>query len=313
MSVTDRARTLPRRVLESIVRQQLWSAGDRVLVAVSGGMDSMVLMHLLSRLCDAHKGELEVASVDHGLRSESAAEVRTVAAAARQLDLKCHTLCLNLDAGPNLGLRAREARQEALLALGHHRIATGHHQDDQAETVLQHLLRGAGMTGLSGMKAASGHFCRPLLSEPKAVLRAWAEAEQITWVEDPSNAASQRGQIRTLMPKLDALHGGASGALARSARLLAHEDALLQKLTDDAWSTVSLGVGLDREALACQHPAIQLRLLRRLIAHVPARVGSDPLEAVLEGALMTPGRLDLGAGWVLILANGRLVVEGPTR
>ena len=311
MSAQQRARTLPKRVLESIRRLPLWTPGDSVLVSVSGGLDSTVLLHLLAELQPAHKAVLEVATVDHGLRPEAAAEAQAVQESARRLGLVCHVIELGLSPGPNLGLRARQARRDALMALGHTRIATGHHQDDQAETVLQHLLRGAGMTGLSGMRPLAEPFCRPLLAEPRAVLVAWAEAQGLCWVEDPSNATSQRGEIRRLMPELDALHGGAVATLARSARLLAQEDALLSGLADSAWSAVTRGAGLDRSALAGQHPAIQLRLLRRLIASVPARVGADPLEAVVAGALMHSGRLDLAEGWALVCQDGALVVVSP--
>ncbi len=311
MTVHQRARTLPKRVLESIRRMALWAPEQSVLVAVSGGLDSTALLHLLHELQPAHKGVLEVATVDHGLREESVSEVAVVQQMAAGLGLHCHVIKLGLALGPNLGLRAREARRAALIALGHTRIATGHHQDDQAETVLQHLLRGAGMTGLSGMRPLADPFCRPLLAEPRAVLSAWAQDRGLSWVEDPSNAASQRGEIRRLMPQLDALHGGAAATLARSARLLAQEDSLLTELVDAAWSTVATGQGLGRAALAAQHPAIQLRLLKRLIASVPARVGAEPLEAVVDGALMHAGRLDLAEGWVLACVDGALVVSPP--
>jgi tRNA(Ile)-lysidine synthase len=306
-------RTLPQRVLGAVRSRPLWTPGDRVVIAVSGGVDSVVLLVLLARLQGAHKGRLEVATVDHGLRPESAQEVVRVAALAQSLGLPCHVLSLGLKPGPNLSQRAREARQAALVALGSDRIATGHHLDDQAETVLQHLLRGAGMRGLQGMQPLRGPFCRPLLAEPRAVLEAWARSEGLSWTEDPSNAGSQRGQIRALMPELDRLYGGASRTLARSARLLAREDALLHTLADEAWQSVCRPGGLDRAGLSAQHPAMQLRLLRRLTSEVTARVGAEPLEAIVDGALQHTGCLDLGEGWSLVCSQGLLSVEPPGR
>ena len=305
--MSGQARTLQPRVLECIRRCVLWSPGDTVAVAVSGGVDSLVLLHLLHRTQGAHGGKLTVLSADHGLRDESAAEVEGVRAVAQALDLPFVGVHLEIEPGPNLAERARDARKDVLLQLGTDRIATGHHEDDQAETVLYHLLRGSGMAGLRGMQARDGPWVRPLLFESRAVIQAWAESEGLSWVEDPSNPHSQRGQLRRLIPLLDEVHGGASRALARSARLLAREDALLEGLEDDAWRAIFSGKGLNREGLASVHPALQLRLLKRLIGHLPVRAGT--LETVIDGALHNKGRLDLGGGACLVALDGVLFVE----
>jgi tRNA(Ile)-lysidine synthase len=231
--------------------------------------------------------------------------------AARELGLGFVGLAVELEAGPNLAARAREARRAVLQGVGTDRIATGHHETDQAETVLFHMLRGSGARGLRGMQPLDGPWCRPLLFEPRAVLEAWASAEGLDWVEDPSNATSQRGLLREIMPRLDTVHGGASGALARSARLLAREDALLDDMAEVGWAEVHDAGGVNRTMLARLHPALQLRLLRRLVAPCPAQVRADPLEAVLTGALLAPGSLDLGEGWRLVQAGGWLRLEGP--
>jgi len=300
-------RTLQLRVLEHIHTAKLWVPGDRVLVAVSGGADSTALLHLLHKTQGAHGGVLSVMTIDHGLRKASAAEVAGVLAQCEMIGLPCSVLNLGLSAGPNLAERARNARREALLAMGTDRIATGHHEDDQAETVLYHLLRGSGMQGLMGMAAQRGPWVRPLLREPRAVLAAWVKAEGLSWVEDPSNADSQRGHIRALMPGLDALHGGSRRALARSARLLAREDALLSELTDRAWAAVQRDGGLCAKGLAAQHPALRLRLLRRLVGHTGVR--ADALETVARGALGNGGTFDLGHGLKLVCESSVLRVS----
>lgn len=112
--------------------------------AVSGGVDSVVLLHALVALGQRP----EVVSCDHGLRPEAADEVRFVEGLAQGLGLPCHVLRLEVGAGPDLASRARAARYAAWDALPAGDIALGHHQDDQAETVLDHLMRGAGAGGL---------------------------------------------------------------------------------------------------------------------------------------------------------------------
>lgn len=303
------ARTLQLRVLDAIRRGNLWEPGHSVAVAVSGGVDSLVLLHLLHRTQSAHGAKLMVMSADHGLRKESAAEVEGVRAVAETLGIPFVAVRLDIEPGPNLAERARDARKEALNELGTDRIATGHHEDDQAETVLYHLLRGSGMRGLRGMQPRDGDWVRPLLFESRSVIQAWAEMEELAWVEDPSNPSSQRGQLRRLIPLLDEVHGGSGRALARSARLLAREDAFLVGLEDEAWQSFSTGRGLNRVGLASVHPALQLRLLRRLVGGRSVRAGT--LEAVIDGALQEKGRLDLGGGACLVYLDGVLFVDEP--
>ncbi len=307
MNVEARARTLPRRVIDTIRRTRMWSPGHRVLVAVSGGVDSTVLLHVLHQTAGAHGAELGVASVDHGLRVESQDEVRRVGETARLLGIPFHDFRLNLEAGANLSARARDGRRAVLTSLGFDFIATGHHEDDQAETVLHNMLRGSGTRGLRGMQLCDGQWVRPLLFEQRSVIEAWARSQGLQWEEDPSNPGSQRGRIRELMPQLDALHGGASRALARSARLLAREDALIDSMVDDAWNGLVLGEGISRSKLSEFHPALQLRILRRLIGSRSVR--ADPLESVVEGGLSERGVLDLGEGLRLRLEKGVLTVE----
>ena len=149
-------------------------------------------------------------------------------------------------------------------------------------------------------------WCRPLLDESRVTLAAWAGEEGLSWVEDPSNEDSQRGALRRLMPALDQIHGGAAGALARSGRLLAREDHLLDGLTDAAWERCAEGDGLSVSRMRAEHPAIQLRLLRRLTRGCPKPVRADQLEAFLDWEPQGGARLPLPAGWALVYRRGIL-------
>ncbi len=306
--VAGRARTLPRRVLAAVRSQRLWSPGQTVLVAVSGGLDSTVLLELLWRTRDAHGGRLRVVSLDHGLRTESAQEVADVLRRCDTLGVPAEGIALDVAPGPNVAARARSARRSALLARGTDRIATAHHLDDQAETVLQRLMAGSGAAGLRGMQPLDAPWCRPLLDIPRAELRAWADAEGLSWVEDPSNEGSERGRLRALLGGLGELRVGAVRGLSRSARLLAREDALLDTLLDEAWPRVGRDGGLDPAALATLHPALQLRALRRLTG---GRGRADQLERVLGATLAEGWAVELGGGWSVRVRGGLLrVVEG---
>lgn len=212
-----------------------------VLLAVSGGPDSMAMMHLAARWAGglgAGAPELHVATVDHGLRSASRAEAEQVAAAARALGLPHQVLSWR---GPKpvtrIQERARAARYALLVeharAIGARRILTAHHADDQAETVLFRLGRGSGPAGLAGMRretplAPDMILVRPLLDCRKADLRAVCEAVGGASVDDPSNhdPAFARARLRKMAPAAAALGLDVRTLTRLAARLGRAEDAL---------------------------------------------------------------------------------------
>src|SRR5580692_1467897 len=182
-------------VLRTIAARALFQRGDRVIVAVSGGPDSMALLHLLWEAQERLGLTLEVAGVDHGLRPAAAGELELVRARAEALGLPFVRLTVDLGGGRRrAGLQdaARRARLGALAALaaerGARRIALGHQADDQAETVLFRIVRGTGLRGLGGIPYVRGPFVRPLLDLRRAQILRYLGRRSISFVEDPSNA-----------------------------------------------------------------------------------------------------------------------------
>ncbi|HEV3495174.1 MAG TPA: tRNA lysidine(34) synthetase TilS, partial [Actinomycetes bacterium] len=229
--------------------------GTEVTCAVSGGADSLALLVLAV----AAGCRVTAVHVDHGLRPESVSEAQVVRAAAERFGARFRGVAATVAPGPNLEARARAARY-AVLPPG---VLTGHTADDQAETVLLNLLRGAGLDGLAGM-APEGH---PLLRLRRAETRALCRALVLEWVEDPSNAdpAFRRNRVRAeLLPLAEAIAArDVVPILARQAALLRDEAALLDSLAAgldpcDARSLAAAPVVLARRAvrrwLADQHP-----------------------------------------------------------
>ncbi len=212
--MTRRTR-MPARMLEFVRSRGLLSRGDRVLVAVSGGPDSMVLLRILADLRAVLGIDLAVGHVDHGLRTASQRDAAFVAAQAAALALPCFSRCVDVrerarQTGASIETAAREARYEALreaaVEAGADRIATGHTATDQAETVLMRLMRGTGPLGLTGIEASTAHgIVRPLLCATADEVRRYALDQGIPTTDDATNRDPRhfRNRVRmTLLPRM---------------------------------------------------------------------------------------------------------------
>lgn len=247
----------------------------------------MVALALLARLRPSLGHELAIAHVDHGLWSHSATARQAVADSAMAHHLPFGAEQLDVGHGPDLEHRARLARYAALerlrLHLGGTCLATAHHADDQAETLLLRMARGCGPEALVGIRAQrDGVIVRPLLGLSRADLRTLAELLAVTWVEDLSNADDtfSRNRLRhEVLPVLEEALPGATAALARTASHLADQQGVL-----DAWMTRALDGALasdtteqgamrltmDSAALPTDAP-----LLGSLLQHICRRLGCE--------------------------------------
>lgn len=226
--------TFLRQTVERAFRRHgLWGRG--ALVAVSGGLDSTCLARLVAELAPEGLGPVALAHVDHALRPESAEDAAFCRDLAAELGLPFRYRRLdpgsrrgNLHAWARAERRAFLKREREALGLGC--VALAHHADDQAETVLFRLIRGAGPRGLGGMAEWSPPFLRPLLGIWRRDLEGVAVACGWRWREDPSNLSPRfaRARLRQeVLPLLEAVRPGAKGALLRSAGLIARDDRVL--------------------------------------------------------------------------------------
>jgi tRNA(Ile)-lysidine synthase len=264
--------------------------GDGVAVAVSGGADSLALLHALRVLSRPRRWGLAVLTVDHGLRPGSAADAAFVADHAKSLGLPVRVLTLapaDLDAHRAAGPEgaARAARYAALWPavddLGRRWLATGHTLDDQAETVLLQLLRGTGPDGLAGMAVRSGRLLRPVLAARRAETRACCAAVGLDWREDPTNAEDGplRNRVRhRLLPLLEELRPGATRALARTAALAADERDWLDPLVAEALADT----GGDPGALA----GLPVALARRVVREAARQAGEPVPDAAATDRIL---------------------------
>jgi tRNA(Ile)-lysidine synthase len=201
--------------------------GRRIGIAVSGGADSMALLDCAALLWP---GQVKAATVDHGLRPEAAEEAGMVRVFAERIGVSHVTLRPDQPITGNLQANARVVRYTLLdswrVQEGVDWLMTAHHGDDQIETVLMRLSRGAGVSGLAGIRAKRGAILRPLLGERRATLRAWCLARGVPFVDDPSNDDPRfdRARLRTLLSDREIID--AAGVMRATGALAEANDAL---------------------------------------------------------------------------------------
>ncbi|MDT4938667.1 MAG: tRNA(Ile)-lysidine synthase [Pseudonocardiales bacterium] len=320
--------------VRSAVREALAGVPGPVLVACSGGGDSLALAAATAFEAPRADVKAGLVTVDHGLQAGSAERARRVAAIGYELGfdpVEVIPVSVGISGGPEAA--ARDARYAALAALAtafDASVLLGHTLDDQAETVLLGLGRGSGPRSIAGMSPVDGRYLRPLLALPRGVTAAACAALGLEPWDDPHNAdpAYQRSRLRAeVLPLLeDVLQGGVAEALARTADLVQADLAALDALAAACLPTVVRGFaprpgsagdpgpGLDAAALAGQPRAIRTRVLRTWAAaggagaltatHVTAL---DALVADWHGQ----GPIDLPGGLRARRESGRLELTPP--
>lgn len=311
-------------LLETLRQRHPLPPDSCLLVAVSGGADSMALLHLYTRLRDEGRATIVAATFDHGLRGEAgAADAAFVAAACAAWGVPCEVGRATAPP-PASGVEAWARRERyAFLAraardFGTRYVVTAHHADDQAETILANIIRGTSGRGLAGMRpsavlpgAPDLTLVRPLLDVPRGVLVAYCETDDIEWREDATNEDMRfrRNWIRhRVLPLLREANPDVTGALSRLARTMAEQDDFIALATKD-WMDVNLQktphrVWFQREALVAAHPAVRSRLLVNVLQFIveAAEPEFDRIQAALDLALdVGSGAADLGFGAVMTI------------
>lgn len=307
-----------RKVLDAIERHRMLKPGDAVVVGVSGGADSMALLHILCNL--PLKLSVTAAHLNHGIRGEEAERDE-----ARVADF-CKSLGVPLEIrradipsiAKNLGQSLEEAGRNARYAFFEElaeksgaRIATGHTQSDSVETALFNLMRGSGLSGVCGIPPVRGRIIRPLITCTRAETVHYCLSHGIAYVDDSTNFSDTytRNRIRReLLPLMEDICPGASAAIARFSSLSRDEDAFLDGVAQKALADCGCdGRSVDAKLLSAKEDCIALRAIRKLYRDVFG-ASLDFAHATEILALMKNEgeRIQLPEGRFALLRGGRL-------
>jgi len=289
-----------------IKKNSLIVPGSTIIVGLSGGPDSVALLHVLNELKPELKLNLIAAHVDHGWRSESAKDVQFCRELCNQWGVLLITRQLS-DFSSEVkfnGSReefARKMRRQFFKGLMHEHggsaIALGHHADDQIETFFIRLIRGASLTGLTGMRPQHGVYVRPLLSCSKQEILEYLKKNSIAYLTDPTNASDEylRNRIRNkLLPVFDEIDTRAQSNLLQAIGRLQQSEEYFIVQTKELWQHIAMQEGgvwyIDSQRLLAQHESMRQRLiLHWLILEDVSFVPTQRFFAEIERFLRSSG------------------------
>ena len=266
--------------VQRTIEEYHMAKGGRLIVGLSGGADSVCLLHVLRQLVPRYGWDLQAVHIHHGLRGEEADRDAAFAMNfAQSLGVPCQVVSFDVAAearkqGRSTEEMGRILRYEtfAKLAGENGQIAVAHHANDQAETLLMRLCRGTGLLGLTGMAPVRGNIIRPLLFCSRKEIEAYCKENRLMYQEDSTNkdTAYTRNKIRhEALPLLEEVHSGSTAHLAETAALLAADSDFLEQAAKAAYEETKLNenpVKLSYEKLFALHRALRMRVLRYAMA-----------------------------------------------
>lgn len=326
-----------RTILDYIRRNRLFAPGDRVIVALSGGADSVCLLVVLNELKEELGLELKAVHVHHGLRGKEADRDRDYSrdlSARLGVSFSCVQVDAALYAGEH-GMSVEEAGrhlryqifEKDRLDFSGTKIAVAHHRDDQAETILYNLFRGTGLKGLGGMRPLRDRIVRPLLCVGREEILAYLEEKRISYCEDSTNAQTDyvRNRIRRrILPEIrEEVNRRAGENILHAGEMAAQADAYLEKQAEKILKARGVGemeasglrpaCGIDAAVLLAEDNIIRNYVIRRMIRSVNESMKDITMTHVESAAALLFGsdrrQVDLPCGLIAVRTNGELWIK----
>ena len=329
---------LEAKVLKTIKEFGLIEKGDIIAVGVSGGADSMVLLSVLGKLSEELECQVKALHFEHGIRgAESEEDLFFVESFCKERGISIMTEHGNVpdhmnEGKTNLEEVARDRRYaffERCIKKGlADKIAVAHHMNDSAETTLFNMIRGAGVSGLGGMKYLSGPYIRPLLDVSRKEIEEYAKEQGIPYRHDSTNddLSLARNRIRAhIIRELESINEGAVNNIFRTSKILEEEDAYLDGIAEDAFNSIQVsGAGNDVRIeigkLRTYEPVIRKRIIRKGIMTAIGKlkdITQNDVERMLKlameektGKRYSTSRMDVAISYgLLIIRNKKATIK----
>lgn len=313
---------LLKRIEKTIIEKKLIIQNDKVLVAFSGGGDSVFLLHMLNDIKDKYGFSLAAAHLNHSLREEADEEEFFSKNVAEELGIdffckKTDIFSVSQKSGESCETAGRRVRYDFFESLklehGFNRIATAHHRDDNAETILMHFLRGSGANGLKGIEyLRSDGIIRPMLDVSKEEILECCREKGWNYVTDKSNFETvyTRNRVRIeLIPQILKYNPGFCRVVTQNAVNFAEDENFIKVYTDKIFMENFLDGGLLKKAVDCEMPAVQKRLLQNLYhKYIPQNLSVKYINAILS-LKKTGQTINLPGGITAELSYGKYVLK----
>lgn len=305
-------------VKQTIEKNHLLQSGDKVIVALSGGADSVALLHILISIKEEYGLDIYAAHFHHGIRGEEAdRDADFVRALCERWNIGLHFEKANVPAiaektGESIELCGRRLRYRFFDdAVRYHqgaKIATAHHRGDNAETVLWNLTRGAGIDGLSGIPPKRGHIIRPLLGCSRADIEAYCEENALGYVTDSTNLSDDytRNRLRhQVLPVLRELNPGVEENIARTAQMMREADDYLRNISFKELNSAKTDFGYSCEKLLSLDKAVLQYAVKQILEQEETPVDHRHIALIID-AMRSGGAVELGRGYTAVCAQGTL-------
>lgn len=311
------------KAVEAVIRKYgMLQKGDRVLVGLSGGADSVCLCHILWRLQEPLGISVRALHVNHGIRGEEALRDENFCKAfCEKFDIPLEvyhcsvpTECEKTKEGTEECARRMRYAAFAKYATEKEKIATAHTANDNAETVLLHMARGTGLKGLCGIPPIRGKIIRPLIEAGRAETEAYCEREQLSFVTDSTNLSKAYARNRVRMdalPALETVNPAALQAMTRMTALLTEEENLLCELTQKALRQAETAEGLSVEILKSYPKGLSLRVIQQKLKNTWAGEFTHAHAEAVFGLLQSGREVQIADAHIVSKQNGSLIFSQP--